>query len=72
MAYGKIFRRKLQFTVKLNEYEKDKNNTIEVNTLLKEEMLKGYKNVLDNEIFSDLWKHWLHLLGKMENENNEQ
>lgn len=57
---------------KLNEYEKDKNNTIEVNTLLKEEMLKGYKNVLDNEIFSDLWKHWLHLLGKMENENNEQ
>lgn len=57
---------------KLYEYEKEGNNSSDVNNLLKDEMLKGYKSVLDNEIFSELWKHWLHLFGKMENENNEQ
>ena len=45
----------------LYEYEKDKNNTVELNILLKDAMLKGYKKVLDNDIFCELWKHWLNL-----------
>ncbi len=45
-------------------YEKGKDNTVDVNDLLKDEMLKGFQKILDNEIFCELWKHWLQLLGK--------
>ena len=52
-------------------YEKESKNSPEVNELLKQEMKKGYKDILDNEIFCKLWKHWLHLFGIRENGNNE-
>lgn len=48
----------------LKGYEKkDKKNDPEVNTILKGEMLKSYKQILDNKIFNELWQHWLNLLG---------
>ena len=45
----------------LYEYEKETNNSPEVNTLLKNEMLKGYKDILNNDTFCELWNHWLKL-----------
>lgn len=45
----------------LEGYEKPNKNAPEVNNLLKDEMLKGYKTILDNEMFNELWKHWLNL-----------
>ncbi len=45
----------------LEGYEKPNKNAPEVNNLLKDEMLKGYKTILDNEMFNELWEHWLNL-----------
>ena len=48
-------------------YEKKDNNNLDVNSKLKDEMMKGFKTILNNEIFNELWKHWLNLFRQVEN-----
>lgn len=44
-------------TYGLFEYEKtDKKKDLEVNQILREKMLEGYKDVLGNYVFNSLWK----------------
>lgn len=44
-------------------YENNDKKGPDVNKQLKDKMLKGYKTILDNEIFNELWKHWLNIFG---------